>query len=707
MQTRCEVGRHLLPRNMPKKLSDRRAKLLPTLRAVGAERGTTLRAAELELTEARDNYLELYDFAPVGYLTLDAQRIIRQANLTAATLLGVERPTLIGRRLDCFVPPAARDALHQYLQAVLASAGNHACVLNLLRPDGAAFFARLESASCTARREDGARYRVVLTDVSAWQETQVALGESQQRLALAAHVARIGMSQWDLRTGKGLWTAQQEIIFGYAPTATATTMSTRDYRDWADRVHPDDLPRVKEQLHEAQTEHQPYEAEYRVVWSDGAIRWVTVRGQFCYDENGESTQLLAVTMDITERRRTQEKLEWLTRSLEERVVQRTRAMQMLHDIASLANQSQNAQRAIERCLHMLVTYNGWSFGQALLPAADNPAQLMPTYFCSHEDSERIRRFREVTIGKHCYHGHCLAGRVFASGRPEWITDVRSDLLDCRAGLAEEAGIGTAVAFPILVGEKVAGVLEFFADRVIPPDQWISDAMLGVGMQLGRVIERAQFEEYLLSVAEDIQRRIAQDLHDDVGQELTGLELKAETLVEMLSATAHPAGRLAADVAVAVQRTRRKVRGLSRGLLPVELEEGLLVDALGRLAAGATPGAPIACTFFCSHPNPVFDNRVATHLYRIAQEAVSNALRHSGAKNIRIALDQEQGQAVLSIEDDGRGLPASAPQAAGMGLRTMRYRAGLIGGKLEMGPGPRGGIQIVCRFSNREGELPRQ
>ena len=255
---------------------------------------------------------------------------------------------------------------------------------------------------------------------------------------------------------------------------------------------------------------------------------------------------------------------------------------MLHEIASMANQSQNAQYATERCLQRLALHSGWNFGHALLPAADKPDELVPTYVYYHEDPGRFRRFREVTLGMRFCRGECLPGRVFASGQPEWITDVPDGLAEQRAALAKELGIGTAIAFPVLVGGKVAVVLEFFSDQVIQPDARITDAMVGVGMQLGRVLERAEFEEHLLTIGEDIQRRIAQDLHDDVGQELTGLELKSVTLAEMLASSKSRAGKLAADIADAVDRTCSKVRGLSRGLGPVELEQGLLAGALERL-----------------------------------------------------------------------------------------------------------------------------
>ena len=197
----------------------------------------------------------------------------------------------------------------------------------------------------------------------------------------------------------------------------------------------------------------------------------------------------------------------------------------------------------------------------------------------------------------------------------------------------------------------------------------------------------RFEEHLLTIADEIRQGIAQDLHDDVGQELTGLGLKAATLAEMLPPAETPAGKLAAGVVATVKHAHDTVRGLSRGMLPLELEDGLLAVALEQLAAATSASSRIKCKFTCSQPDLVFDSRVSMHLYRIAQEAVANALRHSGAHSIRITLARENGEITLGIEDDGTGLPSEAVQAGGMGLRTMRYRAGLIGGKLEIGARP--------------------
>ncbi len=192
-----------------------------------------------------------------------------------------------------------------------------------------------------------------------------------------------------------------------------------------------------------------------------------------------------------DREHAEDALKTLNETLERRVAERTKAIQMLHDVASMANQAQSVTQAVEYCLRQVAMYNGWCFGHALLPAADNPDELVSGYAYYAEDPQRFRHFREVTFGLRLSRGQGLPGRVLASGKLEWTTDLRRDLIDRRGLAAEELGIGTAVAFPVLLGEKVAAVLEFFSDRVIPPDSRIAEAMVGVGLQLGRVIERGR------------------------------------------------------------------------------------------------------------------------------------------------------------------------------------------------------------------------
>jgi len=549
----------------------------------------------------------------------------------------------------------------------------------------------IDHSGALIRQSDGTVQGVVLVlrDFTEQKQAEEALRESEQRFRRLSEANIIGIITADMNA---ITSANDEFLrlIGY---------SRKDLEagriDWQQVTPLEFASRDQNALAQLKQRgwSEPFEKEY--VRKDGSRVPILIGASLL---TREPVAWICFVLDLTERKRAEQVLKTLNETLEQRIAERTKAVQMLHDIATMANQSQNTEQAIEYCLRRVAMHNGWCFGHALLPDTDNPDELVPAYAYYAEDPERVCRFREVTFGLRLRRGQGLPGRVLASGKLEWTTDLRGDLIERRALVAEELGIGAAVAFPVLLGDRVAAVLEFFSDQVIQPDSRIADALVGVGLQLGRVIERAEFEEHLLTIAEEIQRGISQDLHDDVGQELTGLGLKAQTLAEMLAPATTPSGKLAADIAASVDRTHDKVRGLSRGMLPIELEEGLLAGALEQLATATSGSSHIRCGFTCPDPDPVFDSRVSVHLYRIAQEAVTNALRHSGAQGIQITLDQEDGETVLRIEDDGTGLSTRPAAARGMGLRTMRYRAGLIGGKLEVGPGPRGGTLVVCRLA---------
>jgi signal transduction histidine kinase len=370
-------------------------------------------------------------------------------------------------------------------------------------------------------------------------------------------------------------------------------------------------------------------------------------------------------------------------------------LELLHEIAALANQSRDPEQVIRHCLERAAAYHGWSFGHAVLPATSNPEELVPTYVYYPDGAERFAPFREATLAQRFYPGEDLAGRIFQSGQPEWTGDLSRDLVEERAIVAKKLGILAAMGFPVLIGKKVAAVLEFFSDRPVRPDETISETMVSIGMQVGRVIERVAFEGHLLTISELAQRRIAQDLHDDVGQELTGLALKMETLVDMLDGK-KKAHELARDVMIAIDRTRGKIRAVSRGIYPAELDAGMLPSALGQLARTTTEGSRVRCVLECARHDLVLDSWMALHLYRIAQEAISNAIRHGGAHNISIGVELQEEVVTLSVIDDGTGLPAAESRKGGMGLRIMQHRARLIGGLMEIGPGESGGTRIVCR-----------
>ena len=167
----------------------------------------------------------------------------------------------------------------------------------------------------------------ILSDITDLKQAEVGLRESQRRLALAASGTRIGMFEWNVKTGKTLWTEQHARLLGLRPTTTTTTLSLEySYRDWANRVHPEDLPRVEAALRRCMAKRVPYEAEYRVVWPDKSVHWLTGRGLCQYDTEGEPARMFGIVMDITVRKLAEETLLQLNDTLEERVAERTAAL---------------------------------------------------------------------------------------------------------------------------------------------------------------------------------------------------------------------------------------------------------------------------------------------------------------------------------------------------------------------------------------------
>lgn len=210
----------------------------------------------------------------------------------------------------------------------------------------------------------------------------------------------------------------------------------------------------------------------------------------------------------------------------------------------------------------------------------------------------------------------------------------------------------------------------------------------------QIMARMQLEEEILHISEREQRRIGQDLHDDLGQQLAGAWMMADVLQRLLESDGSPRKAEAGKLCALLQQSLAHTRSLARGLHPVCQEQGGFVNALERLCAQAGDLFRVRCKFECREAPVLHDETAMTHLYRIAQEAVSNAVKHGGAQKIRVRLTP----AALQIIDDGSGLKKAA-QPQGLGLRIMRYRAEMAGYSLSVENGRRGGVVVTCRFSS--------
>ena len=206
----------------------------------------------------------------------------------------------------------------------------------------------------------------------------------------------------------------------------------------------------------------------------------------------------------------------------------------------------------------------------------------------------------------------------------------------------------------------------------------------------------QLQQQIVRVAEEEQKRIAQDLHDGLGSHLNGISLLCQSLVRSLQRRSLPEVRQATRLSILLGEAIQQCRLVAHGLHPVADQPGGLIRALRSLAAEKRK-QNVQCRVHCHAALPVLDGTTANHLFRIAQEAVNNAVRHGKASRINLRLTRSKGLLRLCIRDNGQGLPASPAKASqGLGLPSMAYRTGLIHGILDIAPAKGGGVQVCCR-----------
>ena len=215
-----------------------------------------------------------------------------------------------------------------------------------------------------------------------------------------------------------------------------------------------------------------------------------------------------------------------------------------------------------------------------------------------------------------------------------------------------------------------------------------------------VTEHRRLEKEILEISTREQRRIGHDLHDGICQQLAGICFLSEILCDNLSQTKHPQTEEAKKLTGLVNAVNKETRGVARGLFPVQLEENGLVLALEELATNTGAFFNTKCEFHHEAPVMISDHIVAQQLYYIAQESILNAAKHGKAQLIEVSLKDGAGRCVLTVRDNGHGLPAKSGETTGMGLRIMNYRARLINATLQVSNRQEGGVEVVCQLGRQ-------
>ena len=220
-----------------------------------------------------------------------------------------------------------------------------------------------------------------------------------------------------------------------------------------------------------------------------------------------------------------------------------------------------------------------------------------------------------------------------------------------------------------------------------------------------ITERKRLEKEILKIEEMERQRIGHDLHDNLGQQLTGISYISQLIESRLKEKSIPEAKEAARLTFLINKTSNQIKLMSRGLsLMMENgKEGLMV-AIEDLASNTEKAFNIPCVLKCNKPVPVYNETAVTHLYRIVQEAVTNAVKHAKPGHIEICLNKVDDKIKLTIKDNGTGI-AAPNQGKGIGLQIMKYRADIIGASLDIQSDINKGTLVSCiLFDERRNEI---
>jgi|SRR5580765_1163869 signal transduction histidine kinase len=336
------------------------------------------------------------------------------------------------------------------------------------------------------------------------------------------------------------------------------------------------------------------------------------------------------------------------------------------------------------------------------------APLSATIFVV-DDDEGLSRLIQKTLQRE---GFTVAAALSGREAIAWLQKNRADLMLLDLKLHDFQGKDLlnqlpnaqhSVPFIVITGqgdERVAvemmkcGALDYLV-KDVDFLQFIPQVIRRALDQLEKDKQLLQLQKQVLEISEREQRRIGQDLHDGLGQQLTAIELMCQALKSNPGLTAdHKRLEKALDnLSLHIRSAITQTRTLAHGLAPFKVESGGLETALAELAQTTSASGHTTCQFDCPSPVTVSAPEIATHLYRIAQEAVNNALKHGHPKQLRIELLRQNGNLRLQISDNGKGFVSANDQ--GVGLRVMNHRAAVIGAELRVESKPRKGVTVTC------------
>ncbi|MCL4861028.1 MAG: PAS domain S-box protein [Caldilineaceae bacterium] len=634
--------------------------------------------------ESAGQLRQVIETAPVAMVALDAQRRAVLWNRAAEQLFGWRAGEVLGK-VPPIAPPGRVEEFAALHQRVIEGQPFSNLQTQRLRRDGSLVDVQLSTAPLRDAAGQIVGVMATYLDVTARTQVEQALRQSEERYQIVARVTSDAIWDWNLLTHEVVWSEGLRTVFGYPPE------TLRHHSWWQEHAAPEDVPRIEASVLAAtSSDARFWSDEYRFRRADGSYAHVLDRAHILRDETGRAVRMIGAMVDITERVEAQ-------RMLEQRVAERTRELstllEMAHNVAGNLTLDELLSQVL-RQLQAVVDYSG-----AAIYTLDGARLTLLDYRGPGVRERLLANAANLEPGP-------AQLAVIERHEPVIIPDLWGDSPLARAvqnQLGEQLkaqGLKDThswLGVPLLVKERIMGLLVLYHQQPNFYDTRQANLVMAFANHVAVAIENARlFGQAQQLAAVEERQRLARELHDSVSQALYGIALGARTARVQLERDPSKAFAPTDYVLQLAEAGLAEMRALIFELRPESLAQEGLVAALTKQADSLRARHQIEVqTGFGPEPDVALDIKEA--LYRIAQEATHNIVKHAHASRVDVRLSEEDGALVLEVQDNGRGFDTGADFPGHLGLKSMRERAIRLGGSLTIDSAPGQGSLVRARM----------